>query len=42
MLFPVKESSNGFELSTSPDKISNITKADTVEDIKHVTKGNLL
>ena len=42
MLFPVKESSAGLELSTSIDKTSNITKMDTTEGIKHVTKGIVL
>ena len=42
MLFPVQESSAGLELSISPDKTSNITKMDTAEDIKHVTKGSLV
>ena len=42
MLFPVKESSDEFELHTNPDKRSNITKMDTAEDIEHVTKGSLV
>ena len=42
MLFPVKESSDGFELSTFTHKTFNITKMDTTEGIKHVTKGIVL
>ena len=41
-LFPAKESSDAFELSTSIDKTSNITKMDTTQGIKHVTKGIVL